>query len=436
MRYVVFGVWDFTKLFATISVFAVCATAGTEKVLYSFHGPGDGSLPTSNLLLDNAGNLYGTTSAGGSASCMNQYGIFGCGTVFELSPSPSGVWIETVLYSFQGGADGLGPGNIVFDNAGNIYGTTWGGGIETCYSGCGTVFKLSRKQGRWTESILYRFQGGADGYAPIGVILDSSGVIYGVTYHGGDTSCSYTKFGCGVLFKLSESSSGTWTETVLHTFGVTAGDGLNPNGGLVFDRQGNLYGSTQTGGTAPVASGTIFEFMPGSSWSESILYSFDGGSPGGSVPMGGVIFGRGGRLYGSTYNGGIYGWGTFYEAKSGTNGWSESAIQPLGGYTDSGLTPVGQLATDASGNLYGTTESGGIGRASSGTVYKMTPTAQGGWTGTIIYAFSGRADGGVPQASVVVDGAGNVFGSTEVGGVGNCDPYWGAGCGVIFEITP
>jgi hypothetical protein len=436
MHYAQLRIPALVRMLALTALFAIHALAVTEKVLYAFHGPGDGSLPSSNLIFDKAGNLYGTTSAGGSAACDNYYGIFGCGTVFKLSPNPDGSWTETVLYSFQGGLDGISPGNIIFDKAGNIYGTTWGGGVSTCYGGCGTVFKLSRSHGVWTESVLYRFQGGSNGHAPTGIILDALGNVYGATYYGGISTCNYTNFGCGVLFELSPSGSGVWIQTILHTFGVTTIDGQNPNGGLVFDRKGSLFGSTNLGGTALVNSGTIFEFTPSpSGWNETILYSFNGGSAAGCLPAGGVIFGPGGRLYGSAYGGGIYGSGAFFEAGSGAKGWGEAVILPFGGNT-AGMNPAGLLSTDSSGNLYGTTEYGGGGTGlGSGTVYKMTPNSNG-WTGTLIYAFSGGADGGIPLADVVVDSTGNIYGTARVGGLGDCDPYYGPGCGVVFEITP
>ena len=424
----------FVRIFAVITLFAINAAAVTEKVLYTFHGAGDGSLPSTNLIFDKAGNLYGTTSAGGSAACDNSYGIFGCGTVFELSPNSSGGWTETVLYSFQGGDDGINPGNIVFDKAGNIYGTTWGGGDQTCFEGCGTVYKLSRSHGIWTESVLYRFQGGSNGYAPVGVILDAAGNVYGATLSGGNSSCNYTNFGCGVLFELSESG-GVWTETLLHTFGATATDGQNPNGGFVFDRQGNLYGSTQDGGTASVNSGTIFKFTP-STGSESVLVSFAGGAPGGCLPTGGIIFGPSGRLYGAAYGGGLYDLGALFEAGLTSQGWGEAAIQSFGFGTETGQNPTGLISTDSAGNLYGTTEYGGVAGIGWGTVYKVSPNSTNGWTGTLIYAFTGAADGGIPLGGVVVDSKSNLYGTARVGGLGTCDPYYGKGCGVVFEITP
>jgi hypothetical protein len=424
-------------IFTLNALVAIHAGAVTQKVLYAFHGPGDGSLPSSNLTFDKAGNLYGTTSAGGSAACINFYDIFGCGTVFELTPNTDGSWTETVLYSFQGGTDGISPGNIILDNFGNIYGTTSGGGVSACYGGCGTVFKLSRVHGLWKESVLYRFQGGSDGASPAGIVLGAPGRLYGTTNYGGDSTCGYVPPGCGVLFELSPSVGGVWNQSVLHAFGTTTNDGQNPNGGLLFDRKGNLFGSTQRGG-GPAFGGPIFELTPSTSgWNETILYSFGRPFSDGTFPVGGLIFGRAGRLYGAAYNGGIYGWGTYFEARSMASGWAEATILSFGGTNDSGLNPTGLLSTDSVGNLYGTTAYGGSpGGTGSGTVYKMIPSSTNRWTGTMLYAFSGGADGGIPVAAVAVDSVGNIYGSTMVGGLGNCNPYFGTGCGVVFEIIP
>jgi uncharacterized repeat protein (TIGR03803 family) len=425
---------------AVIMIFVTAAwAASTEKVLYTFTGREDGASPISGLIFDHEGNLYGTASAGGSVACIGGEAI-GCGTVFELTPSAGGGWMETVIYSFQGGADGAEPKNLIFDRQGNLYGTTYQGGGPGCFLGCGTVFKLAHAHGAWVESVLYRFQGGSDGAAPGGVVLDATGTLYGATYLGGDLTCGYQGSGCGVVFKLTLSGSGEWNETVLHRFGSISTDGHEPNPGMVFDRKGNLYGTTEEGGTAKYGYGTVFELTPnsGGDWTETLLYSFSGRRDGG-IPIGGVISDKSGNLYGANYNGGLDGGGDVFKLKplaAGGNRWREKAIYNFGGQQSDGFQPDAGVTFDKEGNLYGTTQYGGGNGYGNGTVVKLTPNLRGGWTETVLYGFSGGSDGGQPVASVIVDSAGNVYGTTWVGGTGDCSGSNGNGCGVVFEVTP
>jgi hypothetical protein len=230
----------------------------TEQVLYSFTGTGgDGTLPAAALILDAARNLFGTTAFGGTGSCA---GFFpGCGTVFELSPNGIGGWTETVLYSFQGSADGATPiTSLILDRAGNLYGTTGEGENGIC---CGTAFELSPNGvGGWVETVLYAFQGNADGaYPAASLIFDPAGNLYGTTFFGGGSGCSGS--GCGTAFKLTPNSSGGWSESLLHAFNNKSG-GQNPSSGLTLYK-GTLYGTAEYGGIyGKRGGGVMFEITP------------------------------------------------------------------------------------------------------------------------------------------------------------------------------
>jgi uncharacterized repeat protein (TIGR03803 family) len=326
----------------------------TEHVLHTFKGGSttDGGFPLAGVILDAAGNLYGTTFAGGSDAS---------GTVFELMPNPDGTWTEHVLYSFMGGGDGAVPfAGVILDAAGNLYGTTYSGGSSTCMNdwgpGCGVVFKLTHKSdGTWTEHVLHRFTGGKDGGSPFaGVILDAAGNLYGTN--------------TGVVFKLAPNPDGTWTEHVLHSF--TGGDGANPGAGVIFDAAGNLYGTTTYGGLSNV--GVVFKLTHKSdgTWTEHVLYSFTGGGDG-AYPWAGVILDATGNLYGTTYYGGVGNFGqgngvVFELTRSASGGWSERVLHAFLGY---GANPYAGLLRGASGNLYGTASGG----TSGGLVFEIKP---------------------------------------------------------------
>jgi uncharacterized repeat protein (TIGR03803 family) len=214
-----------------------------EKTLHSFSGGADGSMPTAALTLDQAGNLYGTTSLGG---------VYGGGTVFELTSSRKGKWKETVLHSFGSGSDGALPAaSVVFDKAGNLYGTTQDGGI-----GYGTVFRLTHSKKGWKETVLCAFDG-ADGYnAFSGLTWDRAGDLYGTTVAGGSQIC---QLGCGTVYKLTPTGK-SWTEKVVHEFTAGPGDGAQVYAGVILDAKGNLYGTTELGGTA--GGGIVYEITP------------------------------------------------------------------------------------------------------------------------------------------------------------------------------
>src|SRR5271165_1152285 len=320
---------------ATLFVTSALATA-QETVLHSFNNT-DGANPYAGLIFDAAGNLYGTTYLGGTGSCL--YGGSGCGTVFELSPNGSGGWTEQVLHYFShNGTDGIEPfGGLIIDAAGNLYGTTQEGGT---HSG-GTVFELSPGAGgTWTEQVLHNFSGTDGNYPGAGLIFDAAGNLYGTTYTGGTYSI-------GTVFELSPQAGGGWTETVLHNFDATGTDGAFPEAGLIFDAAGNLYGTTFEGGT--YGSGTVFELTPGmgGTWTEQVLWSFNDNGTDGTNPLAGLTIDAAGNLYGTTEQGGSYGWGTVFELTPGAGGvWTEQVLHAFNNNGTDGLAPVGGLIFD------------------------------------------------------------------------------------------
>lgn len=319
------------------------AQGQTFTVLYSFHGGTDGQGPNGGVVRDNAGNLYGTTSKGGA---------FSNGTVFQLDTTGQ----ETVLYTFTGGVDGAIPlAGLIRDAAGNLYGTTEAGGDLTCNSGvgCGTVFKLDTTG---KETVLHSFTD-KDGTSPIaGVIRDAAGNLYGTTPQGGP-------FSSGTVFKLDK----TGKETVLYTFtgGMGGKDGSYPDGALILDAAGNLYGTTQLGGN--YSFGTVFKVD--STGKETVLYRFYGGSNG-LNPVGGLIMDKAGDLYGATEGGGLSFDGTVFKLSPVS---SKPVLHSFAGGADGSL-PVAGVIADTAGTLYGTTQYGGT--SNLGTVFKLDKTGK------------------------------------------------------------
>jgi uncharacterized repeat protein (TIGR03803 family) len=354
----------------------------TESILWSFGNGTDGSSPDAGVIMDGNGNLFGTTSGGGTR---------GSGTVFELTPpsAPGGPWTESILWSFGSGGDGAAPeADLIMDSGGNLFSTTAVGGTY----GVGTAFELSPPStsgGNWTESVLWNFGNSGDGkYLNSGLLRDESGNLYGTTGAGGT-------YNLGIAFELTPSG-GTWNETILRSFGGNGTDGSfncdNQSSGLIMDPTGNLYGTTCGGGTN--STGTVFELSPpagsGGNWTESILYSF--GNPlDGNSPEGGVIMDIGGNLYGTTTNGGAFsGDGTAFELKPPSIGggkWTESILWNFNDVMGSdGQHPVAALVMDTASNLYGTTSGNGGGNGGGaygqGTVFEINPTASGSPTPT------------------------------------------------------
>ncbi len=398
----------------------------TESIVYTFTGGSDGADP-SGVIFDSAGNMYGVTSGGGS-SCS-------CGTVFELTPTATGV-TEKLLYSFAGGADGNFPiSDLVLDGNGNLYGTTLFGGAGSCK--CGTVFELSSGSDAWTKATLYSFAGANDGASPVGRLIYNSGVLYGATQTGGGNNSACTG-GCGTIFQLS-LTSGVWSESILHKFNGT--DGSDPES-LIQDTAGNLHGVAGSGGMGGL--GEVFQLTPTSnSWTESTMHAFDTvDGENSQASASGLISDAGGNLYGTTQTGGLYNAGTVFEMVLTGSTWTEKILYNFKGGAG-GNQPQGTLTFDAAGNLYGVTFAGGVNRQywcgntpplGCGTVFKLTHTGDA-WTASTIYTFCEVIecpDGSHPFSSLVSDGAGNLYGISATGGSLNCT----FGCGVVFRLTP
>jgi uncharacterized repeat protein (TIGR03803 family) len=412
---VYFGIATLTQCAALLLIIPCPALAQTETVLYNFCSQAncaDGSrVVNEGGLIFHGGNLYGTTQFGGA---------FGSGTVFELSPSGNGVWNESVLYSFTGGADGSeGYSSVLFDSAGNLYGTTYDGGAN----GAGVVFELSPEGGTWTETVLYSFcseAACADGEYPLtNLIMGKAGSLYGVTLLGGPA-------GYGTVFELRRSGSG-WKEHVIYSPGSTSGYGINA--GLNMDAAGNLYGATFS---------TVFELSPNSSggWAPTVLHTFTG-APDGDGASSTPVFDKTGNLYGVTLWGGAYGpctegfgCGTVYKLTPVTTGkekgtWTEKIVHSFEGGTTDADQPLG-LVLDGAGNIYGGSYYGG--EYGDGIVYGLVaPVGNGGYKEKVLWNFDGT-DGAMVFGSLVLDSAGNLYGATGNGGT--------SGDGVVFEVNP
>jgi uncharacterized repeat protein (TIGR03803 family) len=374
-------------------------------------------MPTSGLIADAGGNLYGAT----------QSDTTGKGLVFELS-QVSGSWQESVLYTFTGRSDGDSPyGPLVMDAAGNLYGTTTYGGNKggNPPAGCGTVFKLTPNAGTWTKSVLYAFHCQGDGGNPIApLIFDAAGNLYGTTPYGGRSP------GSGVIFELSPTASGPWQETVLHKF-TGGNDGTLPFGGLVFDGSGNLYGTSVEGGDTSCTGGCGVVFkLAHSGGVLSVIHKFHG--PDGANPESTLVFDSAGNLFGTTNLGGTAGSGTVFELSPNTGGWTFSSLYSFrGSFSGDGAGPVASMLFDTSGNLYGITNAGYPYNA--GTVFKLTPHGAGAWSESLPVVFISSnyySVGGTPNGSLVLDASGNLYGTNTMGGESSCT------CGTVFKVAP
>jgi uncharacterized repeat protein (TIGR03803 family) len=337
------------------SVFAPTAWGASKyKTLYKFRGGADGNRPEAGLIFDHAGNLYGTTQIGGANECP---GRIGCGTVFRLTPKGDGSWRESVLHSFSSGeANDPEYASLIFDASENLYGVTSEGGAP----GTGTVFELAN--GSWNETILHLFGSGNDGYGPAGQpIFDHAGNLYGTTYQGG-------LYSVGTVFQLTPNGDGSWTENILYSFGQSSNDASHPVAGLIFDAAGNLYGTTQVGGNG---AGTVFKLTPNGdgTWTENVLHSFQP-KKGGYIPYGRLIFDKTGNLFGTTAGGGASGYGTVYILKpTAKGGWKETVLHSFKDLL--GATPFSGLIFDGQGTFYGTTS--GDDKTTFGSVFSITP---------------------------------------------------------------
>jgi uncharacterized repeat protein (TIGR03803 family) len=500
-----------------------------ETQLYSFktHSLEVGASPSGSIVRDAAGNFYGIAPTDGLANCYDQGFPVGCGAIWQLTKT-SGTWKHTLIYSFTGGADGANPASLIIDGSGNLYGVTGT-----------TVFELSRSAGSWSLKTLYTFTGGSDGAQPNAVLLDGSGNLLGATYYGGVGECYIYGggSGCGVVFKLSPSSGGAWTESTVYSF-LGGNDGGQPIGSLALDQYGDVFGVAGVGGA--YANGVVFEVDPGSNsetvpyaftnivypanissdaagnfyvttyqggllnncqngcgtilelskaeggWNATTVYSFSGGwdgsstgsapvfdpkgnlyvstlarvesttilfeltpaapgkwrgsvahnfpsNVGGNSPLAGVIRDAAGNLYGTTVQGGAYGWGNVFELTPSGSTWKETVLHNFDGMD--GAYPVAALTLDSAGNLYGTAEYGGSTFCGygCGTVFKLSPGSGGSWNFSVLHSFKNGKDGNYPRGGVVIDAAGNLYG-TSMNSTNNADCVYG--CGTVFELSP
>jgi uncharacterized repeat protein (TIGR03803 family) len=373
-------------IFTTVFLAPHSARAQTETVLYSFKGgPSDGRWPYAGVIRDKAGNLYGTTWYGG---------VRNKGTVFKLTKSG-----ERLVHSFGGSPDGDTPlAGLIRDAAGNIYGTTTAGGTY----GLGTIFQLN-SGGK--ETLSHSFAGApTDGWYPLATLIaDTSGNLYGTTISGGASNL-------GTVFELDAAGN----ETVLYSFTAVNGDGQSPNGGLVRDSQGNLYGTTVYGGLSTF--GTVFKLDVNGK--ETVLYSFAGGTDG-TIPEGSMVMDPAGNLYGATADGGIAGAGTIFKVDP----TGKETVLYTFEHPGDAAYPQGGLIRDKAGNLYGTATAGG--KNDFGAVFKFNIKTN---VETILHSFGATGDGQVPNGPLAIDDHGNIYGATEQGGT--------SGFGTVFKIAP
>jgi hypothetical protein len=417
-----------------------------ETILHTFQATSttDGEYPSA-IAGDMRGFIYGVTNVGG----------YGRGTAYRLAPGePGGPWNESQLHIFSH-LDGHYPDSILVAKDGSLYGATGEGGtVNNEYGGNGTIFHLTRSGNTWNETILYNFQGSSDGADPSGPLtFDLHGAIYGTTLGGG-------KYKAGTVYKLSPPRPGrdTWTKTVLYTFGAP-GDGANPNGGVIQDERGALYGTTEDGGIRntiyPQGAGIVFKITPAkdqttgpSTWKETIVHGFTGANGDGATLFGNLIADRDGALYSTTLQGGLvqgsnceFGCGTVFKlarSSSDRSSWTESILYDFTGFNGDGAQPVAGLAADRQGTLYGTTTDGGIGNGGSGcgTVFALSPpvSGQASWTESVLHAFvCFTGDGQTPGSDLLLDPRGNVYGTAFYGGFRA--PSNAPGNGIVFKLT-
>jgi hypothetical protein len=422
---------------AVLFLYAVSTTvtvfAATEAVLYSFQGGTGGADPyQSGVVMDKSGNLYGVLSSGGEAGtgCFGE----GCGLVYELSPNPAGGWEETTLYTFKGRRDGGFPvGNLTIDAKGNLYGVTEQGGSGGCNSllggGCGVVFRLAPSKRGWKYSVIHDFD--SDGaYPNAGVVFDQAGNLYGTTQFGGDFFC-----GCGIVYQLQPSKEGRWPENTLYDFlGISRGgsDVSFPGSDVFLDGNGNIFGTGTGGGDVNCNDGCggVFELVAqgDGSYQEEVLHVFTGGRDG-IQPYGGVLVDSEGNVFGATTfggghgcNNGKFGCGTVFELEK-SSAYKEKIILRFTG--ENGDSPVADLYLDSNNNLYGTTAGGGT--FNNGVAFSLNSSSNK-WTETVLYNFGSGTDGASSWASLTPDGSGGFFGTTREGGA--------SGLGTVFQLLP
>lgn len=397
--------------------------AATKRVIHSFEGGTDGAGP-SDLTMDSEGNLYGTTAEGGEPTCV-YYGYTwgGCGTVYELKHSADG-WAEEILFRFNAKNNNVGgalpAAGVTFDKAGNIYGTTYGNENEC---GQGNVFKLTPdSHGGWAETVLYSFTCGGAGYSPDSkLVFDAQGNLFGTAQD--------------VVFELIPQANGTWKEVTLHVFNG-APDGWSLSSGVVLDSSGNIWGTTTSGGTgrceyAPSTPGCgiVYKLTPssGGKWNETAVYEFARGGGRAVTPSTGFLLESAGHFFGTSLAGGD-GMGSVFELTQVQKGWEQNVLYRFIGYPD-GEFPLGQLEMNSSGGLFGVTYEGG--KNGYGIVFEVDSSKTNREREKILHSFVGGADGAYPAAGVVFDSQGHLYGTTSGGGGTACYQ----GCGTVYEIT-
>jgi uncharacterized repeat protein (TIGR03803 family) len=396
------------------------------NVIYSFAGGADGALPAASLILDQFGSLLGTTQAGGTANM---------GTVFSLTPSGQG-YSESVLHAFSGGrSDGALPTAALLNGAsGVVYGTTVEGGFDSSqrgcrnaqYQGCGTIFELVPSGSTYAEHMIYAFPGdekGAGVFPFAALTAGVDGALYGATLWGGE--------GLGNVFRLVQRGT-NYHETVVFSFPFGssgpsfAPEGFNPAASLISDKSGNLYGVAEAGGTCSsqpaVGCGVAFELMPSASgYIFTTLHIFQGGSDG-DGPLGALVRGGDGSLYGTTEYGGPDNRGTVFSLSQSGSGYAENVVYAFKGGRD-GALPLAGLILGKNGSFYGTTSAGGP--ANLGTVFQLVRDGSG-YSERVLHTFKGGNDGAEPAAALFASSTNVLYGTTVAGGA--------SGLGTVFSL--
>lgn len=416
----------------------ISAAAGSDgfRILYDFQNGSDGAVPSTSLIADKSGNLYGTaTNVGGVGSCNVH-----CGTIFELSPPASkrGRWTFTTLYSFKGARDGgLPEGNLIFGPDGSLYGTANVGGRYGKF-GDGVIFQLKPSGQHWNEKVLHSFGKDADGRNPHGgLVVDAQGNLYGTTVNGG-------KYFAGTVFQWSPSNG---METVLYNFSGGE-DGGSPLAGLVIDPNGRLFGTTEFGGYFSYycqgGCGIVFQVEPpsgaGDLWTYEVIHEFVAGVPGdGASPVDPLLLDRAGNLYGTTFESQGTGGGTAFELIPTRHDqpWTETVLYRFPAYRGDAQYSSAGFISDNAGNLYATSQNGGA--TYKGDAFKLIPpaTSGGAWTDAILHTFVSTKHGATyPSTSLVFGSNGLLYGTTPYGGTGNCIFTKVTGCGTVFTVSP
>jgi len=396
---------DFHRVAPVAFIFFVSSAlfAQSFTVLHAFTGGSDGQSPSTDLILDTMGNLYGTTYGvlDGGGTLTN------CGTVFKIDKKGQ----ETILHHFHDNPDGCNPltGHLIFDGSGNLYGTTDMGGAAPLKLGRGTVFKLNLATHKLT--LIYTFSGLSHGARPRGTLVrNAAGTIFGTAFDGGT-------HGFGAIFKITSKGA----ETLLHNFQEGSNNGgARPEEGLIEDGHGNLYGVAEPGGGITDTGGDIFKITE--SGKETTLYHFTGGTDGG-YPLAPLFRDPQGNLYGTTDLGGAHGFGTIFKLNAAGK---ETVLYSFGGIaTGDGAHPAAGLTPDGQGNFYGTTYGGGLG-AGFGTIFKM----DGSGKVTILHRFPTDGSEGSPSSGLVRDQQGNLYGVTSP------SQFFPTGFGILYKLTP